>query len=80
MALVWYVLWPLGNDLRAAWANIYPNIVAALICGIPAALWAARKFVHLHRRLDHQDRKLRAIHQATGGDSDAPAQSPGPAL
>lgn len=70
---MWYWLWPLGPDLRAAWANIYPNIFAWALVAIPAAIWAHIKVVRplrrVHRRLDHQDRTLNAIHEQAGGDT-----------
>ena len=53
------------------YTNTAGNLVASAITGTAVWLWARRKLVHLHRRLDHQDARLHAIHQATGGDRDA---------
>lgn len=47
------------------WAAVFPNLVASAITGTGVWLWARRSILHLHRRLDHQDTRLAAIHQQT---------------
>lgn len=55
------------------YANVLGNEVAAILAVAAGAIWAHIKVIRpLHRRLDHQDAKLHAIHQATGGDGDGP--------
>jgi heme exporter protein D len=56
------------------WSAVFPNLVASAITGSAVWLWARRKILHLHRRLDHQDSRLAAIHQQTVGGSDAAAR------
>lgn len=53
------------------YVNTVGNLVASLIAFGVAGVWAHVKVIRpLHRRLDHQDRKLAAIHQQqTGGDT-----------
>jgi len=56
------------------YVNVLGNEVAAILAVVAGAVWAHVKVIRpLHRRLDHQDAKLHAIHEATGGDSDATA-------
>lgn len=40
-------LWPLGS-LRAGWAQLYPNLLATVLCGAAVWLWGVRPH---HRRV-----------------------------
>lgn len=52
------------------YANTVGNLVASLIAVGAAGAWTHIKVIRpLHRRLDHQDRKLQAIHEQTGGET-----------
>lgn len=58
----------MGAVLDWLYVNTAGNLVASFIAFGIAGLWARRKLLHLHRRLDHQDAKLKAIDAQTGGD------------
>lgn len=42
---VWNFLWP-------GWGQVWPNILASIICGSAVWLWARRHVRRLHRRHD----------------------------
>jgi hypothetical protein len=42
---LWRFLWP-------GWDALWPNILASVICGFVAWLWARRHVRRIHRKLD----------------------------
>lgn len=60
---VWAFLWP-------GWDALWPNILATIICGAVAWLWARRRIRHLHRRHDELQAVVAELHEKTQTTTD----------
>jgi len=54
----WAFVWP-------GWGQVYPNILASIICGSVVWLWARRHIHRLHRRHDELHAAVKALHETT---------------